>query len=198
MSTNSIGLPADRRARQGGLLFLGALLMFFLASIVLYLLYAFVRRGEVESSAPLPISFLASTALLLIVSLLLHFATRAVRREQRGRTLTLLALSLLGAFGFMAAQGFSLWETLAAPNFAISPHKGVVGMVIVLAILHALHVVGGVIAIGIITTRAAVGRYDHERHWAVDFATLYWHFLDGVWICMLVAFYATSGGFYFG
>lgn len=198
MPTQPYGLPADKRAQQGGLLFLSALLMFFLASILLYLLYAFVRRGEVESSQPLPISFLLSTGLLLVVSGILHFATLAVAREQRTRAVTLLVVGLFGALGFMAAQGYSLWEVLVEPKFAISPHKGVVGMVLVLAFLHALHVVGGVISLGIVTTRAALGQYDHERNWAVRFATLYWHFLDIVWICMLVAFWGTSGGFQFG
>lgn len=198
MSTQPHALPADRRAQQGGLLFLSALLMFFLASILLYLLYAFVRRHEVETSQPLPISFLLSTGLLLIVSGTLHLATLAVCREQRPRALWLLMGSLVGALGFMAAQGYSLWEVLAAPDYAISPHRGVVGMVIVLAFLHALHVVGGVVALALVTTRAALGRYDHERNWAVRFATLYWHFLDIVWILMLVAFWGTSGGFQFG
>jgi cytochrome c oxidase subunit III len=198
MSTQSVSLPADRRAQQGGFLFLGALLMFFLSSILLYLLYAFVRRDELETAQSLPSSFLLSTGLLLAVSLFLHFATISVRREQRQSAITLLVLSVIGSLGFMGAQGFSLWEVLSAPQFALTPHKGVVGMVIVLAVLHALHVVGGVIALGIVTSRAALGLYDHERHWAVDFAALYWHFLDIVWICMLVAFWGTSGGFQFG
>ena len=198
MPTQPYGLPADKRAQQGGLLFLSALLIFFLSSIFLYLLYAFVRRNEVESTQPLPISFLLSTGLLIIVSGLLHFATIAVAREQRSRAIGLLTTGLLGAIAFMAAQGYSLWEVLIEPNFALSPHKGVVGMVIVLAFLHALHVVGGVISLGIVTTRAAMGQYDHERNWAVRFATLYWHFLDAIWIFMLAAFWGTSGGFQFG
>lgn len=198
MSTQPYALPADRRAQQGGLLFLSALLMFFLASILLYLLYAFVRRNEIETAQPLPISFLLSTGLLLVVSGMLHLATIAVCRENRPRAIGLLCFSLLGAVCFMGAQGYSLWEVLVKPDYASSPHRGVYGMVIVLAFLHALHVVGGVIALALVTTRAALGRYDHERNWAVRFATLYWHFLDIVWICMLLAFWGTSGGFQFG
>ena len=68
-------------------------------------------------------------------------------------------------------------------------------MVIVLAVLHGLHVAGGVIALGIVAARAAIGRYDHERYWAVDFSALYWHFLDVIWLCMLTAFWWTTGGF---
>ena len=68
-------------------------------------------------------------------------------------------------------------------------------MVYVLALLHALHVAGGVVALGIVSTRSWLGRYDHERHWPVDFTAQYWHFLDAVWIFMLAAFWLTTGGF---
>ena len=73
--------------------------------------------------------------------------------------------------------------------------KGVVGMVVVLAVLHALHVLGGVVALGLVAVRSLKGRYDHERHWPVDFTAQYWHFLDVVWLCMLAVFWLTTGGF---
>ena len=68
-------------------------------------------------------------------------------------------------------------------------------MVVVLAFLHALHVAGGIIALGVVAVRASHGRYDHERHFAVDFTANYWHFLDIVWLVMLASFWATTSGF---
>ncbi|XZE52627.1 cytochrome c oxidase subunit 3 [Planctomycetaceae bacterium SH139] len=195
MSTQPLGLPADRRAQFGGLLFLLSLLAFFLASILLYLMYAYARRGEIQSTNPLPLSFLLSTICLVAISGLLHFATKAVARERRRQMLIYLLVSLFGAIGFMVIQMWSLWEIIRVPDFTINPHMGVAGMVIVLAILHALHVAGGVIALALVTARAAIGRYDHERHWAIRFSAMYWHFLDLIWVLMLVAFWVTSGGF---
>ena len=61
-------------------------------------------------------------------------------------------------------------------------------MTFVLAMLHALHVVGGMIGMGIVFVRAWQGRYDHESYFAIRFSALYWHFLDVVWLLMLVAF----------
>lgn len=195
MSTRSLALASDRRAQQGGLLFLGSLLVFFLASIMLYLLYAFWRRDEPQSAANLPSLFLISTVCLLGISLLVHAATRAVRREQRTRLVSYLAITVVAAMAFMGIQLLAMREMFHSPIFASSPHKGVYGMVIVLAVLHGLHVAGGVIALGIVAVRAAIGRYDHERYWAVDFSALYWHFLDVIWLCMLMAFWMTTGGF---
>lgn len=190
-----MSLPVDRRAQQGGLLFLASLVMFFLSTIFLYLLYAFWRKDEIESTQELPLGFLLSTLSLVVVSVLLHLATLSIRREQRLRTKVYLAISLLSALVFMGIQSLAVEGFLSDTGFIIAPHRGVVGMVLVLAILHALHVLGGVISLAIVLLRAVQERYDHERYWGVSFCTHYWHFLDIVWIIMLVAFWSTSGGF---
>lgn len=188
-------LPNDRRYRMGGYLFLASLLVFFLTSILLYLIYASWRRDDPQTQMPLPPIFLISTVCLMWISVLVHLATRAIRRERRRMTCMLLAASLLAAILFMRFQYDAMVQLLSGPALHGGTGKGVAGMVVVLAWLHALHVAGGVIALGIVAVRSWLGRYDHERHWPVDFAAQYWHFLDLVWLCMLVAFWLTSGGF---
>ncbi len=197
MASTTSRLPSDHRSQQGGLLFLGSLLIFFMASLVMYGVYAYSRRGEVELTAPLPARLLVSTFCLLIVSGLLHAATRTVRREKRRLTTLLLSLGGVAACLFMWVQFQAMREMLDAAATSGGPGRGVVGMVAVLAFLHALHVAGGVLSLGIVSVRSLMGRYDHERHWPIDFSAHYWHFLDGVWLCMLVAFWGTTGGFGF-
>ena len=187
-------LPVDRRVKQGGWLFLGSLLVFFFSSILLYGIYAHSRRGDIENQVPLPGAFLISTVCLIAISFLVHAATRTVRRDQFRTTAWLLGISTLAAIIFTVVQCIAMVEMLLGPAMFSGPGKGVAGMVVVLAILHALHVLGGIIALGIVATRSAVGLYDHERHWPVDFAAHYWHFLDLVWICMILTFFFTTGG----
>ena len=188
-------LPTDQRIRVGGLLFLVSLLVFFITSILLYLIYAYWRRDDPQSSVPLPPTFLVSTVLLLLISGLVHIATRSVRREKRKLTCLLLVTSGIVATIFMGLQFDAMSKMLGGPALGGGTGRGVAGMVAVLALLHALHVAGGVIALGIVSIRSLLGRYDHERHWPVDFAAQYWHFLDAVWLCMLAAFWLTTGGF---
>ena len=188
-------LPSDQRYRLGGWLFLLSLVMFFLASILLYVLYAYWRRDDPQSGKPIPLEFLLSTVCLLLISGLVHKATRTVRREQRARTATLLAVTSVLAVIFMGIQFMAMRDMLIGPSLTSGAGRGVAGMIVVLAFLHALHVAGGIVALSLVSVRAWLGRYDHERHWPVDFAAQYWHFLDLVWLCMLLAFWLTSGGF---
>lgn len=187
-------LPPDLRYHQGGWLFLTTLLVFFLASLLLYGIYAESRQGDPETAAELPTSFLTSTVCLIGISGVLHAATRTVRRSKRFLTACFLGVAAVVAVLFIMIQYGAMLDLLRGPALHGGTGKGVAGMVVVLAFLHALHVAGGVLALGIVGVRTVLGRYDHERHWPVDFAALYWHFLDLVWLCMLVTFLMTTGG----
>lgn len=171
------------------------LLVFFLSSLLLYALYAISRRDDPFSVAPLPASFLASTVLLIAISGLLHRACAAVRRDRLLQTTSLLAISSLLAVSFLGIQIEAMLQMLQATTLVAGNGRGLVGMVVVLAFLHGLHVAAGVVALGIVTVRAAIGKYDHERHFAVDFSAQYWHFLDLIWLLMLATFWLTTGGF---
>lgn len=188
-------LPNDRRQQFGGMLFLISLFVFFISSLLLYAIYAASRSDDPQSLAKLPNGFLISTVCLLLISILVHAATRTVRRDRATGTSILLAVSAVMASLFMGMQFYSMTELLGGEALKGGTGKGVAGMIVVLAVLHALHVAGGVISLGIVSVRSLMGKYDHERHWPVDFAAQYWHFLDVVWLCMLAAFWMTTGGF---
>lgn len=187
-------LIADRRAQQGGILFLLSLFVFFVTGIVSFVLYASWRPASQLRSEKLPESFLTSTLCLVVVSVALHLAVRAAQREQRSRGLGCSVLALAVSLLFLVVQARAMWQIAGGyANQGIS--SGLAGIMLALAMLHAVHVIGGVAALVIVTRRWAMGTYDHERNWAVRFTALYWHFLDAVWICMLIAFWSVSGGF---
>jgi cytochrome c oxidase subunit 3 len=190
-------LPNDLRHHLGGYLFLGSLLIFFLSSIILYGLYAYSRRGDPQTEAPLPGTFLISTVCLIMISGLVHAASRTIRRDRYRTTSVFLLTSAIAAIGFVGMQTQAMHTMLNGPALSEGMGKGVAGMLVVLAFLHALHVAGGIIALAIVSFHSLHGRYDHERHWPVDFAAQYWHFLDIIWIFMLVVFWFTTGGFEF-
>jgi cytochrome c oxidase subunit 3 len=54
---------------------------------------------------------------------------------------------------------------------------------------HAFHVLTGVIFLGIVYRNARKGLYNAERHWPVEAAAIYWHFIDVVWFFFYPALY---------
>jgi heme/copper-type cytochrome/quinol oxidase subunit 3 len=139
----------------------------------------------------IPSSFWISTLLLVLISVFLQRACWLVRREKQVGFRRWLIWAWASAIVFIMVQSVGMIDLLEQ-HFA--RHDGstkVFGMSFTLAFLHALHVLGGMAFLGFVIFQAFRDRYDHERHYPVDHCTSYWHFLDAVWVTMLVMFFIT-------
>jgi cytochrome c oxidase subunit III len=188
-------LPADRRALQGTWLFLAALSIFFFSSILLYVVYIFLRMpSEAGKSSRLyiPSSLVFSTVVLLAVSILLEMALRGARRNRDGvvKSSTILA-SVFGLL-FTGAQSIGMYQLIARMLESGSLMTSAYSMTFVLVLLHALHVVGGMVGLILCSANACRDKYDHERSFGLHFCTLYWHFLDIVWVFLMLAFFVAG------
>lgn len=184
-------LSEDRRNQQGAWLFLTSLTVFFVACMLLYAIYVMLRiapqAGEVQPFY-LPRTFLLTTVNLIAISVLLHLAVGAVRREQRSDLVRYVVLAFLLAITFFFIQGAGLsWmvNELLQPGASM---RNLYGLTFFLVIVHALHVVGGVAGIVFLLFGLKRRHYDHERYFPIRFCAMYWHFLDIVWILMLASF----------
>jgi cytochrome c oxidase subunit 3 len=61
---------------------------------------------------------------------------------------------------------------------------------------HGAHVLGGLVFLGLILWRAMRGQFSAQHHVGVAAATLYWHFVDVVWVFLFSVLYlaVTLGG----
>jgi cytochrome c oxidase subunit 3 len=55
--------------------------------------------------------------------------------------------------------------------------------------MHAFHVITGLIFLFVVFRNGSRGKYSAEKHWGVEAATIYWHFIDVVWIFFYPALY---------
>lgn len=167
-------------------LVLAALGMLFAASLLGYVLIRFQHASRLAlGSVSLPGALWLSTALMLAGSVTMHLALHAIRLERQRAFRRWLVATLALAAAFLAVQAPCMavllgrhWQTAGASNVATY------GLVITLIFVHALHVVGGMVALGMVAAGGFRGHYDHESHGPVRHATVYWHFLDAVWIVM--------------
>lgn len=205
----------------GMVIFLVALTVLFVGSMLLYVLFRFLPQDAPPRGAiDIPWGLWVSTLVILASSVTMHLALQAVRRERQARFRVMLAATLGLAILFMAVQAPSLWAlaqehfpkaeqyaaTVAeareaalrsgvrlAENKPLAPGMlPVEGAVFFLILLHAAHVLGGVLPLGVITARAQTDAYDHEHHGPVQWVTMYWHFLDAVWIVMFAVLLLAS------
>jgi heme/copper-type cytochrome/quinol oxidase subunit 3 len=54
---------------------------------------------------------------------------------------------------------------------------------------HFAHVMGGALFLYLLTLQASRGEFSAEDHVAVEAGTIYWHFVDVVWIGLFSTYY---------
>ena len=189
-------LPQDTRAMQGVWLFLLMLSIFFASSILLFVLYVVLRLSPEAGLRPdsfyLPRSFVPSTILLVGVSGALEWSLRSARSNRSNGVRVASIAALIMGLMFMAIQSEGMYQLVTAASEARSLRNSLYALTFVLAFLHALHVFGGVVGLVITAINANRDKYDRERNFALRFCTLYWHFLDVVWILLLASFIVAS------
>ena len=156
-----------------------------------FVYYFFVRAGP-WPPAELPelvgSLVLVNTAILLVSSGTLHAAHVALERERKRWFLGLLGLTTALGVVFLGGQALEYYEFVAGEGFTLS--SGVYWSAFYgLTGLHGLHVALGVLFMGAVLVRGLRGRYSADRDTAVSTLSLYWHFVDAVWVFLVLVLY---------
>ncbi len=130
---------------------------------------------------------LVMSALLLSSSLPVHLAERAIKRnDQRLLRAGLFAGFLLGAVFIVLTLGVEYPEKLRE----FTPRTNAYGsLFFTLTGFHATHVIIGLLMSAWTQWRAWAGAFDSRRHVTVQLFTMYWHFVDVVWLFVLATIY---------
>ena len=174
---------AERR-RFGMWLFLASLAMLFGGCLVGFMVIRMRAPEWPPAGSPgLPVAFWISTALLVIVSVLLVGAERAAGAGQDSRLTRLLGAAAVVGVAFILSQ-VSGWARLAGASELPQNNLYLFG-VYVLSFLHVVHVLGGLVPLIWVTLRSKAGRYTPDDHEGLTDVAMYWHFLGIVWLGIL-------------
>jgi cytochrome c oxidase subunit 3 len=176
--------PPAELARFGMALFLAALGVLFLASIAGYLVVRLRAPSWPPVGSPrLPGGLWISTLLLLLSSFTMH---RALGRARAGRSRALVrwlaGTALLGT-AFLLSQVLNWVHLLRVENLPAQRNLYAFTFYMLTG-LHGLHVVGGLVPMALAVRRAGQGRYTPDHHGGVVLLSMYWHFLDAVWLVL--------------
>ncbi len=179
-------IPPDR-GRVAMLSLIAAEAAIFTIFVVAYVFYL----GK-SLTGPTPKDFLSVpivyTICLLSSSLTIHFAAKSLRRDG---VLTFgvlwLATITLGA-AFLYGTGTEWYRLIYKERFTISTslfgttYYSLVG-------LHAFHVIVGLLTLTIVMVFTMTGSVGSEHAERIDILSLYWHFVDVVWIVVFTVVY---------
>jgi cytochrome c oxidase subunit 3/cytochrome o ubiquinol oxidase subunit 3 len=159
----------------------------FTIFVVAYLFYI----GK-SLSGPTPREVLETpifyTICLLSSSLTVHFAGKFLERGSRAAFLVMWLLTIVLGGLFLYGTGQE-WHRLIyehgltiSTNLFGTTYYSLVG-------LHAFHVTVGLILLTIVLLLGLAGRVGPEQSARVDVLSLYWHFVDAVWVVVFTVVY---------
>jgi cytochrome c oxidase subunit III len=162
----------------------------FTIFVVAYLFYA----GK-SLTGPTPGEVLETpifyTICLLSSSLTIHFASRFLERGKRGAFLGLWVLTIVLGALFLFGTGQE-WHRLIyergltiSTNLFGTTYYSLVG-------LHAFHVTAGLLMLSIVLLFGLGGRVGREQSDRVNVLSLYWHFVDAVWVVVFTVVYVVA------
>jgi len=170
--------------------FLASLGMIFAASVVGLLWVRASAEVWPPPDAPrLPAGLWPSTVIILLSTVTMEWARRARTRAGRPGLGAALLITLLLGVAFLLAQTRG-WFVLAAADFTATASLYAFTFYL-LTVLHAVHVLGGVGPLSVVTLRALRRDPTWPAH-GVVYAAMYWHFLTGVWVVLFAVFQLTA------
>lgn len=160
------------------------LLLFSITAAFLALTFAYVYLGANVRSLDFPPLFIASTVFILLSSLAIEFARRALRRRRETALRFWLWATMAFGTAFLGAQVGAFRQLADSGFFVNTNHRG--SFAYIFTGVHAAHLVGGLLALVYVIYKTKYALWTAvRRRAAIDVTAVYWHFLDGVWLYSL-------------
>jgi cytochrome c oxidase subunit 3 len=184
---------------QGGIsnVILGMLL--FITSEVMFFAGLFAAYFNVRAAAPIwpPTEFVGklhilpfvgpATVLLILSSFTCQIGVWAIRRNDRKGLTRAIAVTVVLGITFLIMQAIDYTQLyqdgvrLDAGTFGTTYYT--------LTGFHGAHVLGGVLMLSVVLYRSMSGQFSSRHHDMVEATSMYWHFVDVVWILLFSTLY---------
>lgn len=136
-----------------------------------------------------PISII-STAVIIASSLTMFIAQLSIKRDKQSIASVFLFITFVLGIVFTYTQ-YAGWKELTAQGiYFLGKYSNASGSFLYLiAVMHLLHLFGGLIALLITLTKSLRKRYNSQDYLGIELASIYWHFLDALWIYLFLFLY---------
>ncbi|MAW96372.1 MULTISPECIES: cytochrome c oxidase subunit 3 [unclassified Leeuwenhoekiella] len=137
----------------------------------------------------LPQAFYISTAIIILSSLSMLVAKRAISKENNTLgTLALVVTAILG-IGFVIFQFKGFGEIVQEGYFFTGSQSNVTtSFIYAFVISHVIHVAAGILVLLVILVQQLRGKYASGQTLGLELGATFWHFVDILWIYLFLFF----------
>lgn len=138
----------------------------------------------------LPASLVTSTVMIVISSITIQMAVFFAKKESNQIATILLVISLGLGLGFVFSQ-FQGFQELKQSGLFFTGAKSTISssMLMVIVFTHLLHIFVAIIVLIVMLVKQLLGKYQNGNTLGLELGSIFWHFLDLLWIVLFLFFY---------
>jgi heme/copper-type cytochrome/quinol oxidase subunit 3 len=180
------GVIDDRRGTWAMVMFVATEASLFVMLFFTYYYLGHVSRGPWPPEPPKMRLALIMLVVLLVSSAVLHAGELAEKAGRKAAARGFVALTVLMGVGFLALQTVEYRNHLKT----LLPTDNAYGSIFyTLTSFHAAHLVLGLLMLVYVLALPEIGPGTKPPHRALHNASLYWHFVDFVWVLIVALLY---------
>jgi len=187
--TQGTSKEKNARAKKMMLWFgIASLLMGFAGWTSAYIVSS--SRADWLKDFELPSAFLYSTIIIILSSGTYIRASKAIKanKSNLGTKWLLLTLLLGIVFIFIQFSGFS--QLINQGYYFTGPTSNItMSYIFLIATVHIVHVIAGLISLLVVLYNNIKNKYSYTNTLGVELGATFWHFLDLLWVYLILFFY---------
>lgn len=138
----------------------------------------------------LPNAFIVSTIVILISSLTFLLAKYALKKRNNRLTMVWLCLTFVLGVIFIFNQFLGFQQIIdLGYNFTGPTSNVTMSYVYLIALVHVLHVVVGLICLLVVIYNHFKQKYNATKMLGFELASAFWHFVDILWVYLFLFLY---------
>lgn len=145
------------------------------------------KRKDWLDNIDLPQAFFISTGLIILSSITYILAKRAAKQNQQKQVTNYLLITLVLGISFIVLQFVGFSQMLENGYYFTGPTSNIkISYIFLIAFVHILHVVAGLISLLVVITQQLRKRYTPENMLGLELGATFWHFLDILWVYLIL------------
>ena len=149
------------------------------------------KRKDWLETVELPQLFWYSSIVIVLSSVTFIVAKMAIKKGNNGLTTIGLIGTLILGITFIVLQFLGFNEMIAEHGYRFTGPTSNIKMsfIYLIAFVHIVHVAAGIISLLTVIVNHLRGRYSKEDYLGLDLGATFWHFLDFLWIYLVLFMY---------
>lgn len=147
-------------------------------------------RADWLQNFQIPSAFFFSTAVIIGCSVTFYLAKKAISNGNRSTTTAFLLGTLVLGVLFVVLQFVGFGQIIESGYYMTGQGSSITTTFLyVIAVMHLLHLGGGLISLLIIIYNHFKQKYNSTQTLGIELGAMYWHFLDLLWVLLFLFLY---------